>query len=236
MHGHSRKRNVFMYGCVSAQTDINQHKNNNLIKVLPYFLAQKNKLFSFNDCKFANEKDKEATARLVMFRQFSIINSYTLESTFYASCNRNTYLMSQKRKPTEEDQQVKGSELVQVGSDFCQTIIAMIHSKILKRKFTVDTSLHHIYQLQSKAIKKQMTFQAKDNTSMLLHTTATAIKDARKPTDDQKAEEEFLQAQYAQAMRLQNEAGKSKRMKQANSFIGTKPPKTRNERTDDEFF
>lgn len=52
--------------------------------------------------------------------------------------------MSQKRKPTEEDQQVKGSELVQVGSDFCQTIIAMIHSKILKRKFTVETSLHHL--------------------------------------------------------------------------------------------
>ena len=39
MHGHSRKRNVFMYGCVSGQTEINQHKNNNLIKVLPYFLA-----------------------------------------------------------------------------------------------------------------------------------------------------------------------------------------------------
>ena len=47
MHGHSRKRNVFMYGCVSGQTEINQHKNNNLIKVMPYFLAQKNKLFSF---------------------------------------------------------------------------------------------------------------------------------------------------------------------------------------------
>jgi hypothetical protein len=71
--------------------------------VLPYFLAQKNKLFCFNDCKFANEKDKEATARLVMFRQFNIINSYTLESTFYAICNpKNQYLMSQKRKPTDE--------------------------------------------------------------------------------------------------------------------------------------
>ena len=93
MHGHSRKRNVFMYGCVSGQTEINQHKNNNLIKVLPYFLAQKNRLFSFNDCKFANEKDKEATARLVMFKQYGILNSYTLESTFYAAFNpKNQYL------------------------------------------------------------------------------------------------------------------------------------------------
>ena len=87
MNGHSRKRNVFMYGCVCGQNEINQHKNNNLIKVLPYFLAQKNRLFSFADCKFANEKDKEATARYVMFKQFGIINSYTLESTFYAAFN-----------------------------------------------------------------------------------------------------------------------------------------------------
>ena len=115
---------------------------------MPYFLAQKNKLFSFNDCKFANEKDKEATARLVMFKQFGIINSYTLESTFYAAFNpKNQYLQSQKRKPVEDDQQVKSSELIQVGYDFCSTLIAMINSKILKRKFTVDTSLHHLYQM-----------------------------------------------------------------------------------------
>jgi hypothetical protein len=70
--------------------------------------------------------------------------------------------MSQKRKPTEEDQQLKASELVQVGSDFCQTIIAMIHSKILKRKFTVDTSLHHL-QLQTKVMKKHVLISSKDN-------------------------------------------------------------------------
>ncbi len=59
MHGHSRKRNVFMYGCASNQTEVNHHKNNNLIKVMPYLMSQKNKLFSYSDCKFQNEKDKE---------------------------------------------------------------------------------------------------------------------------------------------------------------------------------
>jgi len=39
----------------------------------------------------------------------------------------------------------------------------MIHSKILKKKFTVETSQHHIYQLNSKVLKKQMTFMQKDN-------------------------------------------------------------------------
>ena len=57
-HGHTRKRNIFMYGCVSPQNEINQHKNNNLIRLIPYLLGQKNKLFNFNDCKFANEREK----------------------------------------------------------------------------------------------------------------------------------------------------------------------------------
>lgn len=82
-HGHSRKKNVFMYGCVSAQSDLNHHKNNNIIRIVPYLFSQKSKYVSFPDCKFANERDKEATARLVMFKELNILNSYTLESTFY---------------------------------------------------------------------------------------------------------------------------------------------------------
>lgn len=32
----------------------------------------------------------------------------------------------------------------------------MINSKILKRKFTVDTSLNHLYQMNQKAFKKTL--------------------------------------------------------------------------------
>ena len=142
-----------------------------------------------------------------MFKQFSIINSYTLESTFYAAFNsKNQYLMSQKRKPTDEDQQVKSQELVQVGSDFCQTIIAMIHSKILKRKFTVDTSLNHLYQLQTKLLKKQMTISSKDTqllsntfTSNALGTSTVGNKERK---EDKVIEEEFLQAQFAEVQAM----------------------------------
>ena len=99
-HGHTRKRNVFMYGCVSPQTEINQHKNNNLIRIVPYLLDQKNKLFSFNDCKFANEKEKDSTGRLVMFKEFGILNSYTIESTFYSFYNPR---LGQRKKVNVED-------------------------------------------------------------------------------------------------------------------------------------
>ena len=76
-----------MYGCISSQTDINQHRNNNIIRVVPYLFSQKNKIFNFADCKFANEKDKESTARIVMFKELNVLNSYTLETTFYSPLN-----------------------------------------------------------------------------------------------------------------------------------------------------
>ena len=44
----------------------------------------------------ALEKDKESTARIVLFKELGIINSYTLEATFYGSENfkkpRNNWL------------------------------------------------------------------------------------------------------------------------------------------------
>jgi hypothetical protein len=37
------------------------------------------------DCKFACEKEKDTTARIVLYKELGIINSYTLECTFYGS-------------------------------------------------------------------------------------------------------------------------------------------------------
>lgn len=85
IHGHSRKKNVFMYGCHSPSSDIYSHRNNSLIRLIPYLMSQRSKIFCYNDCKFANEKEKEATARIVLFKEFGIVNSYTIESTFYGS-------------------------------------------------------------------------------------------------------------------------------------------------------
>ncbi len=132
MHGHSRKRNVFMYGCQTPQTDIYNHKNNNLIKMIPYMLSQKNKDFQFNDSKFANEKEKESTARLVMFNEFNILNSYTLEATFYAPYDKDKF---KKKFNLDIEGHIKSEDLVQVGQDFLHTIYLIMQSKIMRRKF-----------------------------------------------------------------------------------------------------
>lgn len=57
-------------------------------------------MFSFQDCKFANESSKDSTARMVIFRELGILNSYTLESTFYAPYNAKTF----KKKRDVEDE------------------------------------------------------------------------------------------------------------------------------------
>jgi hypothetical protein len=85
IHGHSKKKNVFMYGCHSPASDIYANRNNSLIRLFPYLISQKSKIFNFNDCRFVNDKEKEATARLVLFKELGIVNSYTLETTFFGS-------------------------------------------------------------------------------------------------------------------------------------------------------
>lgn len=84
-HGHSRKNNVFMYGCVSNIQENVQLKANPIIRSIPESVDQICPIFHYRDCKFAMEKEKETTARIVLFREFGILNSYTLECTFFGS-------------------------------------------------------------------------------------------------------------------------------------------------------
>lgn len=81
-------------------------------------MSQKSKLFSFSDCKFANEKEKESTARMVMFREIQVMISYTLESTFYAPYNKQF----KKKNNVDEELQVKGEDLVFIGHELCTTL------------------------------------------------------------------------------------------------------------------
>ncbi len=82
-HGHSRKKNSFVYGCNHKGTDFDNRRKNGLISVYPLLLAKINQIFAFKDCWFNIEKCKESTARVVCFWELGILNSFTLETTFY---------------------------------------------------------------------------------------------------------------------------------------------------------
>lgn len=84
IHGHSRKYNVFMYGCSFSEFSF-ESRNNSLIRVFPSLLGDRIEVFSVKDCRFAMEKEKEATARIVLFKELSIINSFTMEASFFGT-------------------------------------------------------------------------------------------------------------------------------------------------------
>lgn len=74
LHGHSKKQNVFLYGC---------HKNpkNTMHSgiLIPSFMAQSNPFFDYSQCHFRLEKSKESTARITIHREFNVKYSYTIE-------------------------------------------------------------------------------------------------------------------------------------------------------------
>lgn len=45
-------------------------------------------MFDYSECSFKIEKSKESTARIVVFKM-GILNSYTLECSFFGSSNCN---------------------------------------------------------------------------------------------------------------------------------------------------
>jgi hypothetical protein len=88
LHGHSRKSNVFTYGC----TDSQQPETELLARVFPWIMANKApNSFSFESCKFHISRKKQATSRVVMWKQMEIKNCFTLEASFAGSSKLYCY-------------------------------------------------------------------------------------------------------------------------------------------------
>eukprot|EP00826_Nyctotherus_ovalis_P011519 TRINITY_DN12994_c0_g4_i1.p1 TRINITY_DN12994_c0_g4~~TRINITY_DN12994_c0_g4_i1.p1 ORF type:complete len:492 (+),score=122.37 TRINITY_DN12994_c0_g4_i1:1207-2682(+) len=80
LHGHSRKKCGFIYGPYYPL-----HLNRYIrVRILPKLLSERTHMFRYAACKFRQENSKRNTARLVISREFDVMNSLTLESSFYA--------------------------------------------------------------------------------------------------------------------------------------------------------
>ena len=76
LHGHSRKPNVFMYGC-----DIKGSPEDT--RLFPLLLSKISPLFDFGASRFGVQKSKESTARVAVFKELKTVPLiYTMESTF----------------------------------------------------------------------------------------------------------------------------------------------------------
>jgi len=62
LHGHSRKPNVFVYGCTNIEKPAKT-------RILPFILGKISSLFEFEACRFGVQKERDATARVAMFKE-----------------------------------------------------------------------------------------------------------------------------------------------------------------------
>ncbi|XP_075019946.1 cytosolic carboxypeptidase 2 [Calonectris borealis] len=110
-HGHSRKNNVFMYGCDGGGAGTRPRLQQ---RVFPLMLSKNAPdKFSFPSCKFKVQKSKAGTGRVVMWRM-GVSNSYTMEVAFGGST-----LGGRSSHFTVEDLKSLGYHLCDTLLDFC---------------------------------------------------------------------------------------------------------------------
>ncbi|XP_038190132.1 cytosolic carboxypeptidase 1 isoform X2 [Arvicola amphibius] len=115
-HGHSRKKNVFMYGCSIKETVWHTHDSaapcdiveDMGYRTLPKILSHIAPAFCMSSCSFVVEKSKESTARVVVWREIGVQRSYTMESTL-CGCDQGRY----------KGLQIGTRELEEMGAKFC---------------------------------------------------------------------------------------------------------------------
>ncbi|OMJ78385.1 hypothetical protein SteCoe_21818 [Stentor coeruleus] len=123
MHGHSIKKDVFMYGCYNNGKEVPDIQKNIFIRLIPYILSLKNDSFSFKNSKFRIEKGKISTARVVNFTEFNILSSFTLEASFYGCTN----------SPKDQDHLLT-SQLEKLGRDLCNSLLIFTSPRDLRKR------------------------------------------------------------------------------------------------------
>lgn len=108
-----------MYGCVG--------KTRNRERIFPKLLEKISDVFSFADCVFGLQKAKESTARVVLYKEFGIINSFTMEASF---CGSNF--------GKHADFHFNQEHLQQIGHDFCEALLEFCNPDQTKVKIIME--------------------------------------------------------------------------------------------------
>lgn len=130
LHGHSIKKQVFMYGCRRHQAHWQSKKLNALIKLLPLGMDRKIDEFDIKKCHFRVTKDKEATSRVVFFSQLGIDRSYTLEASLYGPRSDGNTPMLEK-------------DYENIGKTLCGQMITFINRRFFHRKLVQSLQIVH---------------------------------------------------------------------------------------------
>lgn len=109
LHGHSRKKNVFMYGC-----DTKKRPNPRARAFAKLFAAHQTakRYLSLPDCSFKISRSKETTARVVVANELKIAWCFTLEASF---CGGSFGPLAGMHYTT--------AHMRQVGASLCETLL-----------------------------------------------------------------------------------------------------------------
>ena len=137
-HGHTKKRNAFIYGCSVKPGNYFDIKNNLLARIAPYYLHTQNKFFSFKLSHYRLEKYKESTSRIVFFNELKIPHSYTMEASFFGGQCNNSHFTPQ--------------DLESLGKDLCRFCMVFCNKSLYLR--TIDATNSYIREINSRINKK----------------------------------------------------------------------------------
>lgn len=113
-HGHSRRKNIFMYGC-------NVPNQPEETRLFPFIMSQICPFFVYNHSRFGNQKSKESTARMSLFNELKCPAIYTIESSF---CGNDIGPYKNYHFST--------NNLMQTGRDFCRTLMLYLPIQVPK--------------------------------------------------------------------------------------------------------
>lgn len=165
-HGHSIKKNTFMYGCANRNQTLKNNKRNLLIRLIPYMLSRINPNFSYQSSHFRIEKSKQSTARISNFKDHSILASYTLEASFFGSSSSDTHYTT--------------SDLQLIGQDLCSVCMVFVSQKL----FTSKISEFSQYLKALKLAKSGQKTSEKPEPDQILR--LVSVTDQDDPEDDPK--------------------------------------------------
>ncbi len=104
-HGHSRRKNIFMYGCHNPTSPEDT-------RLFPFILSKVSPFFVFGFSRFGSQRSKEATARVAMFNELKIPAIYTMESSF-CGMDQGPY----------KNFHFSTDNLMQNGKEFCKAML-----------------------------------------------------------------------------------------------------------------
>ena len=79
IHAHSAQNSIFVFAPVDEDP-----ANQAVVRRFPMILDNLSPYFQMDNCKFGNERYKKNCARLGVFRDFGLVNSFTIESSCFA--------------------------------------------------------------------------------------------------------------------------------------------------------